>query len=217
MAGPTMCDASGMAEVHRMFRAEFAAGPGLVAGVAEGDAAHADAVGDHLALVSTLLHSHHEFEDENLWDTLSRRAPACALHVGRMKDQHAEMLRHLTSLEAALPGWRASGRARDAQEVLAALAGVNGALAVHLPDEEETIVPVMERVLTQREVDAAGAHGRRATPRGRSLEVLGAILAAQPDGGAQWQRKNLPAPARLAWRVVGRSRYAAARRRLAAR
>ncbi|MRX44462.1 hemerythrin domain-containing protein [Agromyces kandeliae] len=205
------CDARGMIEIHRMFRAEFAEGPELVRRVAEADGAHADVVGDHLALISGSLHAHHEFEDEHLWDALDERAPACAGHVERMKEQHAEMLVHLRELDAALPAWRASGRATDAAAVLAALDGVNGALAVHLPDEEANIVPVMETVLTQKEVDAAGVHGRRATPKGKTWQQLGAILAAQPDGGDEWLHEHMPAPARLAWRFIGRRDYAANR------
>ncbi len=100
---------------------------------------------------------------------------------------------HLTALDAALPAWRASGRAADAAGVTSALDGINAALAVHLPDEESNIVPVMETVITQKEVDALSEHGRKATPKGKMFVQLGAILAAQPDGGEEWQRKHLPA------------------------
>lgn len=205
------CDASGMIEIHRMYRVGFGEGPTLIAGVADGDSAHADVVGDHLSMLSVSLHAHHEFEDEHLWDTLDQRAPACVLHVTRMKTQHAEMLVHLRALDTVLPPWRGSGRSADAAAVTAALTGINAALAVHLPDEEEHIVPVMEQVLTQSEVDAASKHGRRATPKGKTFAQLGAVLAAQPDGGREWQRKHLPAPFRLVWRLVGRSRYEASR------
>lgn len=92
-----------------------------------------------------------------------------------------------------------------------ALAGINAALDAHFPDEEEHIVPVMEQVLTQREIDEASVHGRRATPRGKTFAMLGAILAAQPDGGAAWLRQHLPPPVRLIWRTIGRSRYEASR------
>jgi Hemerythrin HHE cation binding domain len=213
----TSCDASGMEEIHRYFRSGFREGPQLVAGVDDGDASHADVVGDHLDMLSVTLHAHHEFEDTNLWDTLSQRAPACALHVGRMKEQHAQMLIHLEALDAALPTWRATGRAADAATVVEALDGINAALSVHLPDEEENIVPVMEQVLAQKEVDAASIHGRKATPKGKAFHQLGAILAAQPDGGAEWQHKHLPVPIRLAWRVMGRSRYEAGRTALLGR
>jgi len=205
--GAKTCDARGMVEIHRMYRASFGEAPSLVEGVAEADATHAEVVGDHLSMLSVSLHAHHEFEDDHLWDTLEGRAPACTGHVERMKEQHAAMLVHLTALDAALPAWRASGRATDAAGVLAALAGVNSALAVHLPDEETNIVPVMETVLTQQEVDAASVHGRKATPKGKTWAQLGAILAAQPDGGTAWQHEHLPAPFRLVWRLVGKRSY----------
>ena len=201
------CDARGMVEIHRMYRATFGEAPTLVHGVRDGDAAHADTVGDHLSMLSVSLHAHHEFEDEHLWDTLEDRAPACTTHVERMKQQHAVMLVHLNELDAALPTWRGSGRATDAAAVLAALAGVNEALAVHLPDEEGNIVPVMETVLTQKEVDAASVHGRQATPKGKTWAQLGAILAAQPDGGDAWLKFHLPPPVRAVWRLVGRRAY----------
>ncbi|RXZ68024.1 hemerythrin domain-containing protein [Agromyces albus] len=213
---PKTCDASGMAEIHRMFRAGFGEGPALVNGVSEGDSAHADVVGDHLDMLSVSLHAHHEGEDTMLWDTLEGRAPSCAGHIARMKEQHSAMLIYLDALDAALPAWRASGRSSDAADVLSALDGINAALAVHLPDEEQHVVPVMETTLTQKEVDALGEHGRKATPKGKMFQQLGAILAAQPDGGDEWQREHLPPPVRLIWRLVGRRKYEANRAELVA-
>ncbi|POH70779.1 hypothetical protein C3B59_03665 [Cryobacterium zongtaii] len=202
-----ICDGRGMVEIHRMFRAGFGEAPALVGGVPDSDAEQADLVGDYLAMLSTGLHAHHEGEDTMLWGRLESRAPSCAAHVTRMKEQHALMLVHLNELDAALPAWRASGRATDAASVATALAGINAALAVHLPDEETHIVPVMETVITPREIDALSEHGRKATPKGKMFVQLGTILAAQPDGGDDWQHEHLPAPVRLLWRLVGRSRY----------
>ncbi|TFV95419.1 hemerythrin domain-containing protein [Orlajensenia leifsoniae] len=210
-AASVTCDASGMEEIHRMFRAGFGEGPDLVAAVSPGDVAHAGVVADHLTLLSTGLHAHHEGEDAALWSKLEERAPACAAHVARMKSQHAEMLIYLEALDEALPAWRSSASMTDAAPVRGALDGVNAALAVHLGDEEANIVPVMETTLTQEEVDWFGEHGRRATPKGAMFLQLGAILAAQPDGGDEWQHKHLPAPVRVIWRVVGKRKYLANR------
>ena len=85
--------------------------------------------------------------------------------------------------------------------MLAALDGVNAALAVHLPDEETNIVPVMEYTITQDEVDWFSEHGRKAIPKGQTWQQLGEILASQPDGGDEWLHKHMPAPVRLAWRL----------------
>src|SRR3954454_22684376 len=84
------CDASGMAEIHRMFRAGFREAPALVSSVPEGDAARAEIVSDHLATLSLSLHAHHEGEDLMLWDRLEQRAPSCGGHVERMKQHHAQ-------------------------------------------------------------------------------------------------------------------------------
>lgn len=214
---PKTCDASGMVEIHRLLRRGFGEGPGLVRRVADGDRDHAEAVATQLETLSLGLHAHHEGEDSRLWDALDERAPSCAAHVERMKAQHAELLVHLTALDRALPTWRASASPTDAEPVLAALAGVNDAIAVHLPDEETNIVPVMEHTITESEIEWFSEHGRRAIPRGQTWQQLGEILAAQPDGGDEWLRKHMPAPGRLAWRLVGRRRYAAHRAALEGR
>jgi hypothetical protein len=209
------CDASGMAEIHRLYQSGFGEAPDLVRGVAVGDVAHAEAVATQLDLLSVSLHAHHEGEDQRLWEPLVERSPSCSPHVERMKAHHAELLVHLTAMDAALPPWRASAAAPEA--VLSALDGVNAALRVHLPDEEANIVPVMEKVITQPEVDWFGEHGRASTPKGQTWNMLGAILRGQPDGGAEWLKKNLPGPVRLIWRLVGAPKYAKTRAALEGR
>jgi len=211
------CDASGMAEIHRLFRAGFGEAPDLVRGVVAGDTGHAEAVAAQLGMLSASLHAHHEGEDQRLWSPLVERSPSCAPHVERMKQHHAELLVHLDAMDEALPAWRSSGSAPAAEPLLDALDGVNASLRIHLPDEEENIVPVMETVITQPEAEWFAEHGRAATPKGQTWNMLGAILAAQPDGGDEWMRRNLPAPVRILWRLVGQRRYASTRAALEGR
>lgn len=215
-AGKT-CDASGMAEIHRLFKVGFGEAPGLVRGVRDGDGAHAEAVATQLHMLSAGLHSHHEGEDQRLWAPLEERAPSCAVHVERMKAHHAELLVHLTAMDSALPAWRAAPTASTAEALLGDLDGINAALDIHLPDEEKNIVPVMETVITQKEVDWFGEHGQAATPKGQTWNMLGAILSSQPDGGGEWLKKSLPAPVRLIWRLVGAPKYAKTRAALEGR
>lgn len=205
--GPKTCDASGMIDIHRLFRHSFDEAPALVDGVAEGDTEHAEAVAAQLSLLSVSLHAHHEGEDARLWPVLDERAPSCALHVERMRQQHAAMLVQLNALDAALPGWRAHPSAVTAAPVQSALAGVRAALTEHLPDEEANIVPLMEHTITEKEVEWFAEHGRKSTPKGQGWYMLGAILASQPDGGGVWMKKNLPGPARVVWRWIGTPKY----------
>jgi len=202
------CDASGMATIHRLFRASYGEAPDLVRGVREGDRRHSGAVADHLVLLSRGLHAHHEGEDQRLWPALDERAPGCALHVARMKDQHREILARVEELDSVVPEWRSSASSADAARVVSALNGVTAALAVHLPDEEANIVPVMEYTITKAEVEWFSEHGRKATPKGYTWPNLGLILAAQPDGGEKFLREELPAPVRLLWRWIGKRKYA---------
>lgn len=206
--GPKTCDASGMIEIHRMLLHAFDEAVRLVDGVAENDVEHANDVASQLSLISTALHAHHEGEDARLWGMLKERASACALHVDRMQRQHAAMLTHLKELDSAVPDWRRSATESAAEPVRVALNGVCVALAEHFPDEETHIVPVMEHVITQREGEWFAKHGRASTPKGQAWNMLGAILAAQPDGGRLWLRKNMPGPAGLVWRWIGAPRYA---------
>lgn len=215
LPSPKTCDATGMIDIHRAFTAGFGEGPALVRRVATGDVEHAEAVATQLHMLSAGLHAHHDGEDERLWGPLVERSPGCSPHVERMKQHHAELLVHLTAMDAALPAWRAT--AAEPARLLAALDGVNAALAVHLPDEEANIVPVMETVITEREAAWFGEHGRAATPKGQTWNMLGTILAAQPDGGRTWLSANLPGPVRLIWRLVGAPRYAKTRAALEGR
>ena len=203
-----ICDASGMAMIHRLFRSSFGEAPDLVRGVREGDHRHAEAIADHIAMLSVGLHAHHEGEDQRLWPALNERAPGCALHVSRMKDQHLEILAQVDKLDSFLPAWRSTASSVQAAPVLSALDGVNAALSVHLPDEEANIVPVMEYTITKEEIQWFSEHGRKATPRAYMWPNLGLILAAQPDGGEKFLREELPAPVRLLWRLIGKRRYA---------
>jgi len=211
-----LCDASGMATIHRYFRAGFAEGPALVRSVSAGDADRVALVATELSTLSSGLHAHHEGEEMRLWDALEERAPGCALHVGRMRTQHQRIAESLEELNAVLPAWRASGSTQDADAVLEALDGVNAALTAHFGDEEQNIVPVMETVITPKEIQWFSDHGRKATPKGQSWNVLGAIMAAQPDDGKAFLGE-MPAPFRLVWRLFGRSRYDAHRAALTGR
>lgn len=204
------CDASGMAEIHRMYKHGFKEAPALVTGVKSGDLEHAKVVATQLDLLSVSLHAHHEGEDQRLWGALESRAPSCAVDVDRMKSHHASLAVELKKLDAALPLWRASAKPSDAKPLIEAIEGINRALGIHLPDEEKNIVPVMETVITQPEVDWFSKHGQKSTPKGQGWNALGAIISSQPDPDA-WLRKHLPPPVRLIWKWVGSKKYAQTR------
>jgi hypothetical protein len=209
------CDTSDMLTIHALFRRAFTDAPVLVRGVADGDAARTVAVAAHVREVADALHHHHEGEDLLLWETLEQRAPACALHVGLMRAQHAATAAQLTALLEVLPAWESSATTADAEVVAGALDAIRDTVLEHLGQEENLILPTASTVMSQREWGTLHAHGMASIPHNRRLLQLGWILEViPPEEQAGWLRTNLPAPARAVWWVTGRRQFAAHRARI---
>ena len=208
--GAVGCDTGDMLVVHRFFRKVFGDARRLVDGVADGDRARARAVGRFILEIAGSLHAHHQGEDLMLWDRLSERAPGCAEHVERMRAQHAAMAQRLDALEELTPAWEESASAQDRARVRVALDDVLAVLAIHLGDEEASILPVAGPVFTQKEWDQLGAHARSRIPVSRLLIQLGMILDSFPaDERDEWFTTTFPAPVRVLYSVLGRPRYEA--------
>jgi hypothetical protein len=215
------CDTRDMVVVHRMFRRLFRDGPALVRSVAPGDDEHRRFVVGHLLQLCGALHNHHRTEDEHLWDRLAAKAPACSIHIGLMRQQHAAMAVRLDAAEAALVAWRADGAAQQAAACEGAMAAVLESLQEHLGDEERRILPAASEALTQKEWDVLSR-----VARSEKVDVpdfvrsvspwvqLGLMLDGLDEHEAREARHVLPAPAIVLYRLVGRRRFAAYRRRL---
>ncbi|MFT4111080.1 hemerythrin domain-containing protein [Propionicimonas sp.] len=203
------CDTSDMLTIHALFRRAFVDAPVLVRGVKDGDLSRTRTVLGHVREVAGALHHHHESEDLLLWDTLEKRAPACALHVGRMRGQHATMATLLAAMEEALPEWERTADASARDAVADALDAVRDALLRHLGDEEDAILPTAATVMSPREWGALHARGMAAVPKSRLFLQLGWILeVVPPEERSGWLATNLPAPARVLWRMIGRRQFA---------
>jgi hypothetical protein len=209
------CDTSDMLTIHALFRRAFTDTPVLVRAVADGDVARMLPVADHVREVAGALHHHHTGEDLLLWDTLEQRAPSCALHVGLMRAQHAATAHQLDRLGALMDAWEDTAGAAERDAVAAQLDEVRDTLLAHLGMEETQILPTASTVMSQREWGLLHAHGMASIPKDRMFLQLGWILEVVPPAErAGWLRTNLPAPARVAWRLVGRRQFAAHRARI---
>jgi hemerythrin-like domain-containing protein len=209
------CDTSEMLMVHRLFRRLFGEAPDLIRRVPDSETERIQHVGDHLLLIVASLHGHHRSEDTLLWDQLSSRAPSCAIHVGLMRRQHAEIGHALDALETAVPAWRAAPSASTREPVLAALDAVLAGLGQHLGDEERLILPPVGETFTQREWNRLGERARAETPRSMQFVQLGFLLdALEPAERAEFERQVLPTPARVLYRLVGQRQYRNYRRKV---
>ncbi len=76
------------------------------------------------------------------------------------------------------------------------------------------ILPLVEQVLTVAQWEALGERGRAGLPKDRQLVFLGFLLAANtPERGREFLRSR-PAPARIAWKVMGRRTFTREYRRI---
>jgi len=216
------CDTSGMLLVHRIFRWLYRELPELVREVQPGDTARSAVVGRYAHLDFFALHMHHETEDLVLWDRLVARAPACALHVGQMRAQHAEVAVHLARIEPQLEPWVATADPRLRDAFAAEVDGLRDLLSAHLGQEEGDILPVAGEVMSQREWDFMEEH-TRATLLAHRKELgkdvmalqLGLLVASVPEAEREdWFRANVPAPIRVLYLLLLKRRYDAAMREL---
>jgi hypothetical protein len=209
------CNTSDMVLIHKVFRQGFRDAPGLVRGVADGDRKRVEIVAPHVLKLAASLHSHHHGEDLLLWDTLEQRAPACALHVGQMRAQHAAVGALLDQVEAAIPVWVATAGADDRDKVATLMDQILATLEEHLGNEERLILPVAATSFTQAEWDKLGEHGRASIPKNEQFIQLGFIVdVLGPEEGQRFIREFLPGPLRLLWATIGKRQFANYKRRV---
>ena len=131
------CDTSGMLLVHRIFRWLYRELPQLVREVEPGDTARSAIVGRYAHLDFFALHMHHETEDMVLWDRLEAREPGCALHVGQMRGQHAEVAGTARADRAAAGALGRQRRSRTSRRLRQRHRGAARPLGAHLGQEED--------------------------------------------------------------------------------
>ena len=209
---PGRPDTGEVVVIHDMFRREFRLLPQLLAGVRDGDTARAQVLATHAAaLLEFLHHHHHHGEDLLLWPVLEPRVSVEPERVARMEDQHEVVARSISRLHELLPPWRERAGALDRDLLVAEVEAMTGPLLAHLEEEERVVLPLVEEHLSVAEWKRLAEHGVDNLPKDKRLAMLslGSLLEdIAPQERARFLT-DLPLPARVAWRVVGRRAYAA--------
>lgn len=211
--GPPI-DTADMGAVHTFFRRELRLAGAAVRGVAPGDVARARVVGDHLELVTRCLHHHHQVEDELLWPLLLQRVPdqlAPVVHL--MQSQHGRLDTLLARVARVRPGWQAAARVPARDELAELLDAVYVHLVEHLDAEEDRLLPIAARAVTEHEWAALGEESRRRGRRSEMLLVLGMYAYEGDPVVVARMLSRVPAPVR--WLAPRLSRRAFRRRAVA--
>lgn len=199
-------DTHEMVLIHRVLRRELGRLPRLFRAAA-GDRARSKVIGAHAREMLTFLHTHHTGEDELLFPLLRERAALDPELMDRMDAQHAQVDDAVTAIDAELPTWTASADAAAGERMAARVGTMMPTLIEHLAEEEQEILPIVSVTLTQSEWDALGKHGMSAIPLTRRLVILGHITEETDDAERRRFMKILPAPARLAYKLIGHRQF----------
>ncbi len=169
-----LVDTSVMPTLHTFFRREFRLAGAVVRGVAAGDLARARVVADHVELLTRHLHHHHTVEDELMWPKLLERvSDELAPIVHLMESQHERVDGLIEEIGTLVPTFR-EGASADVRDRLADLLDtLHVHLVEHLDAEEERLLPIAARTMTQHEWDEMGERGRGGTPRNEQTLMLG--------------------------------------------
>ncbi|HSU02141.1 MAG TPA: hemerythrin domain-containing protein [Nocardioides sp.] len=195
---PAPTDTRVMNTLHTFFRREHRLAGGLLRGVADGDTRRSRVVGTHLDFLCRALHHHHTIEDRILWPLLLERVPdelAPVVHL--MESQHERVDGLVQEIGVLLPGWTRDGDAATATRLADLFDTLYVHLAEHLDAEEERLLPLAARCMTQAEWDEMGEVARREAPRKEGLLAMGmfqhdgdpevfALMLADAPGPVRW-------------------------------
>jgi hypothetical protein len=196
-----------MRRIHRFFLWAYGEAPGLVRSAAAGDTSRAAYVGEVLGNFDKVLHIHHDGEDLLMYPQLKERAPACALHIGQMLEQHRQVTLRLGAIEPVRLRWMRTADEESAADLAARYEDLARVLNTHLRREVTEMMPVADRVMSEQEMKEAGQHGIQELDRKFLVGYLGMVLATNPPADRKELFNEIPPPVRLAYRLVGRRMY----------
>jgi hypothetical protein len=197
-----------MTAVHRVFRNAFAAAPRFIGSVADGDSERAQLVGGFFGDVIEFLRVHHESEDELLFPRLLQRA-ADPETVARIGAQHHDIETALGAAAERVTAFRNSGSAQAGAELVTAIAALDAAATPHLDEEERTVLPAVEQVITAEEWGELPGHALGAFRGEDMFLIIGLVREQFSDAQNAAMLEAMPPPAAEAWRTVGLDAYKA--------
>jgi len=193
--------------IHRIFRRQFAEVRAMVQEVPAADATRVRAVADHLEFLLEGLHTHHTTEDDLIWPKLLDRAGLDAPLVSRMEEQHQQIDVSVAEVRAAMSAWRSDPTPTTSAVLADRIGEFLVVLEAHLDEEEQVVVPLIDRHLTQAEWQDVGKRGfEKFTPAQRWIATGQLVEVATPEEAAMMFGR-LPPPVKVLWHLIGKRTY----------
>jgi hemerythrin-like domain-containing protein len=214
-----------MAMVHSVFRNELRSAPALINSVQRGQRRRVKLVAAHIANVMAALHHHHTAEDERLWPTLHPRVPLHADDLRRMETEHEFIAKSMVSVELRLADWIAAtgstntklaAQSQTADTLVDEIKALAALVSDHLSAEEELIVPLIKKNITDAEWRAITNRGGSFFNRNIRFVIAFVGMALESCNADERRRflAGMPQPQRLLGRLFGRRAAASYRARL---
>ncbi|MDL4817673.1 hemerythrin domain-containing protein [Actinomadura opuntiae] len=147
---------------------------------------------------TTFLTVHHTAEDTHLWPVLRERVADTAV-LDQMEAEHHALDRLLEAVETAIGG---------PAPVLADRAGeLARGLTEHCENEEELALPLVQKLLTEKEWNAFGNEQRSKLGLSGAASFFPWLLDGAEDATRRKVLGIVPPPVRLLYRAVWRPRY----------
>jgi hemerythrin-like domain-containing protein len=190
-------DVREMAILHQAFRRVYDESARLVRANPAPSAGRVTFLADHIDFSLTMLHIHHEGEDELLYPKLIERVPDQAPVTEQVEHEHELIKTALDAVAAACTAWRGQPSGETGEALAASLDELNVVAQRHLDDEEQKVVPLAAVTVTQEEWDALNKHAAAEIPWAKRPIAFGMMLEPLSDADRAHMMRGVPAPLRM--------------------
>ncbi|RZU32532.1 hemerythrin domain-containing protein [Blastococcus saxobsidens] len=200
--------------LHQLVRRELRTLADLAGWAPDGECARTGTLGCHAGLVSRVLLHHHAVEREALWPALLRAVPdaeraAAETAVSEWTLACSRIDARLRDLDTTARQWAVAGTAPARLAFARACRALADDVDAQTTAEEETLLPLLDRHLTDAGWTAISRTVRCGLPARQRLLVLGLALEDACAGDRARLLHGVPRGTRLAWRLYGEGRFRA--------
>ncbi len=196
--GQYSTNVSDMYAVHKALLDALDEAPALVARAGD-DPQRVGVISSFYENVLEFLHVHHMGEDELLYPKLEERNTDHSSILVRIDDQHKLLYEPMDAARSALATWKSTNAIADGQSVVASLTTVDATLRPHLAEEEETVLPIAAKWLSQEEWSELPAHGMMAFQQDKPWLCIGLIREELTPEQSAEMIGSMPPPVQDMW------------------
>lgn len=204
---PGLIDTSDMPAVHQVFRSSLASGADFVAS-ALGDTERRMLIANYFTNLMDFLEVHHDGEERFVFPLLSERASEHLALIEDAERQHGDVIGLLEAVKASMVQWQSEGD-DEAANAVEALRVLDETLVPHLDQEEETILPLASRHLSDEEWGMLPGHSMGNFGGDKVWLIIGLIRENFTEEQRDRMLEHMPPPARQMWDTMGEASFAA--------